>query len=294
MKKILLLGGVSFSGYRFYNLYKHEYEIICTHNDEIGFENSANYYKLDILKFDQVKNLIELIQPDIIINTISIANVDECEKNKTITKKINYEFIVQLVDYLLGYDDRIYLIHFSSNAVYDGQEPLYSELTPSNPKNYYGLTKMKADIYIENKYNNYLIARPITMIGENETFQRGNPFTFIYNKLKANVEIKLVNDVFVNFLYVNDLCWCINKLISQDIKGIFNISGDEILSWHSFGLKIAKELDLNCDLINSCSINDFPTLATRPRNTSFDNRKIKSAIRFKATNINKVIRSILK
>ena len=59
-------------------------------------------------------------------------------------------------------------------------------------------------------------------------------------------------------------------------------------------IKAPKELDLNCDLINSCSINDFPTLATRPRNTSFDNRKIKSAIRFKATNINKVIRSILK
>ena len=45
---------------------------------------------------------------------------------------------------------------------------------------------------------------------------------------------------------------------------------------------------------NGDSINDFPTLATRPRNTSFDNRKIKSAIRFKATNINKVIRSINK
>ena len=61
MKKILLLGAFSFTGFRFYKLYNHEYDIVGTHNDKIGFENSLNFYKLNILKFDRVKDLIELI-----------------------------------------------------------------------------------------------------------------------------------------------------------------------------------------------------------------------------------------
>ena len=47
--------------------------------------------ELDISNFKNLKNCINLIEPDIIINAAAYTSVDEAEKNKSIAKKINYD-----------------------------------------------------------------------------------------------------------------------------------------------------------------------------------------------------------
>jgi len=81
--------------------------------------------------------------------------------------------------------------------------------------------------------------------------------------------------VTVNILYVGDLIKSIEKLISIDFSGSINISGDEIYSRYSLGLKVAEILNSGLDLIEEVSSSEFKTVASRPLNTSFDNSLMK-------------------
>ena len=82
-----------------------------------------------------------------------------------------------------------------------------------------------------------MILRPITLIGFNEIF-KDNPASFIIKKLLKNEKIKLVNDDFVNFLYLDDLVNILSILLQNKVNGIFNISGDETLNRYQLGLKL--------------------------------------------------------
>jgi dTDP-4-dehydrorhamnose reductase len=93
----------------------------------------------------------------------------------------------------------------------------------------------------------------------------------------------LVNDVYNNLLYINDLTYALDKLIELDQQGTFNISGDEVVNRFEFGLLISKALSLNENLIIECDSSKFGVLANRAANTSFNNNKIKSVIDFRPT-----------
>lgn len=288
--KILLLGVAGFTGYRFYELFKAKHFIIGTHNQEQGFNEKNLFQLLDVLNFDATKALIEQTKPDVIINTVSFSNVDECEKNKNLAKLLNIDFVIQLTNYLNDtHQTHIKWVNFSTNAVYRGDKPLYNEASAPDPLNYYGYSKMIADEYLSSHYENYLTVRPITMVGPIQTFNRPNPLTFILSKLNTNTEAKLVDDVLVNFLFIDDLVNAIEALISGGFRGSYNISGDEILSWYGLGRQLCDIRGGGHHLLSSCSIDDFPSMAVRPKNTSFDNSLIKETIKFEPTKLSEGI-----
>ena len=229
------------------------------------------------LKKNISKLLIDLnLDSDcVLINCISLSDVDKCETNKEDCKFQNSLFVKYLYSNLKNHNFKK-LIHLSTNAVYDGKNAPYNENSACKPVNYYGKTKLEADEFLLS-FNDerVMVVRPITLYGKLVKGGRHNPVSLIINSIQKKQRIKLVNDVTVNILYVVDLIRAIEKLILIDFYGLINISGDEIFSRFSLGIKVAEILNNGLKLIEEVSSSEFKTVARRPLDTSFDNTLMK-------------------
>ena len=203
------------------------------------------------LKKNISKLLIDLnLDSDcVLINCISLSNVDKCETYKEDCKFQNSLFVNYLYSNLKNHNFKK-LIHLSTNAVYDGNNAPYNENSACKPVNYYGKTKLEADEFLLS-FNDerVMVVRPITLYGKLVKGGRHNPVSLIINSIQKKQRIKLVNDVTVNILYVVDLIRAIEKLILIDFYGLINISGDEIFSRFSLGIKVAEILNNGLKLI---------------------------------------------
>jgi len=86
-KKILILGATGRLGnYLLNNFNKEIYNLYVNENS------------IDLSIFENLENLITKVKPDIIINTIALTNVNDCEKNIYKAFKSNTEVVKNLSD----------------------------------------------------------------------------------------------------------------------------------------------------------------------------------------------------
>ncbi len=238
---------------------------------------------LDIRDFDKIEEIISNEKIELIIHCASIANVDYVETHKEEAYQNNFIGTKNIVDLSEKY--RIKLIQISTNAVYDGNNPLYSEDCLRNPINYYGKLKVMEEDYVMEKLKKFVIIRPILMYGWNDFLERENPFTWQLRMQKENKDILLVNDIYSNPLLANDCADVILKIIEKDLIGIFNVAGNEIVSRYEFGLKIAEFTGYDINKIKSVPNSYFKEIAPRPKNTAFDIGKINKILNYKTSNV---------
>ncbi len=271
MKKILVLGSSSFTGHYICERLHSEFDIVKSNRSGVDADLQFDAIDDDIAVLDASLNGI-----DVVINCISNGDVDSCELDPEFSKSINYEFVTKLCD--LQKKHAFHLIHFSSNAVYNGEDAPYSESSAANAVNRYGEIKLKADRYIEQKLKNYTILRPITMYGVRLGNQRHNPFSFFYEQLLQNKDIVAVDDVYTNMLHVEDLTRCVRSVVNKQIYGTYNISGDDVVNRFEFVSMIRESLPSSQSNIKRVTSDQFKTAAKRPRDTSFDNRLMKEVL----------------
>ncbi|OUR98813.1 hypothetical protein A9Q84_05210 [Halobacteriovorax marinus] len=283
MKRILILGSNSYVAF-FLGLE------LGLKNSVFGVSRSAQEEVIGVknivgnsIDMSFISSLLDKEKIDIVINCICMGIVDECERDQDQARILNYTHVKKLVE--LTNFKKIKLVHLSSNAVYDGDDPLYSENSVMEPKNCYGKVKAEADKFILEKSNDFLLIRPMTIYGPKKEFHRNNPATLIIHFLSQNKDMKLVNDVYGNLLYIEDLIRVSTQLIADNYTGVFNISGDEVVNRFELGQIIKKSLE-NCESnLEECSSDAFPSLAARAPNTSFLNKKIKDTIGYKFTRL---------
>tara|TARA_R110000868_G_scaffold189695_1_gene432863 strand:+ start:48033 stop:48938 length:906 start_codon:yes stop_codon:yes gene_type:complete len=293
MKKILVLGATSNIGYAFIKKYSKNYEVVATYRNTLPKELMAikgaffvNFSMHNKLKLPEI---INDTKPDIIINTLANANVDNCELNRDSSYAINVQLVKDIVDIIKA--KPIQLIHFSSNAIYDGEKSPYTEDDDANPVNFYGKCKKEADIYIKENLDDYLIFRPTAIIGKKESFQRSNPLDFVLSMLNESKQFKLVNSDKVNFIYVEDVVDILRESIENNLIGEYNIAGDKALTRYEFGAYICKFLNIKND-IESCTYSELGLYAKRGRSTALQSNKIKKALGFHFTPLKNVIANV--
>jgi len=228
--------------------------------------------ELDITNSKQLLKTIQKYTPDVIINCAALTDVDFCEENPEIAKKINLLPITDLVSF--QNDLNFKLIQISSDYVFSGNESPYSESSKLNPVNHYGESKALADYELISKSKNYLIIRPSRIFSS-----FGKNFFLIFKKiLKENKEIKLVNDELSCPTYARSLANFIFKAVENHQNEIFHFSSSQACSLYDFGTHIFTTLK-NKNFIEEIKIfpisgSKFPRAAERPLNTTFNLNKV--------------------
>jgi len=148
MKKILITGSTGLLG-RTLIFENKKFEIIAGYFPENNY-STLKYvnkkYLLDIRDFKEISRIIDSEKVEIIIHCALLANVDYVEKHREEAYQTNFIGTKNIVD--LCKDREIKFIHISTNAIYDGRNPLYSENSQRNPINYYGKLKVMEEDYM--------------------------------------------------------------------------------------------------------------------------------------------------
>jgi len=275
-KSIFITGGTGLLGHYLIKTAPTNYNICCTFfppEKKGSILYNCGIYYLDITDRDEVLNVIGDIKPDCVIHTASIAKVDYVEKNKEEARKTNLGGTMNIIEACQEINAK--LIYISSNAVFDGKNPPYSEEDPVNPLNYYGKLKVEEEKFVKSSELKYAIIRPILMYGWNLKIERENPVTWLIDLLKAGKEVKIVDDILCNPLFVKDCADVIWKTVALNKKGTFHVGGEDELSRYEFACITAEIFGLDQKLITPVKNSFFAAISPRPKNTTYCIDKIK-------------------
>lgn len=272
------------------------------------FKNSLNLQKinfiflgkkkLNILFYKDLYNKVNKYKPSIIINCAAYTNVDNSEVEKKLTYQLNCQAVKNLVK--ICKLQNIYLIHFSTDYVFNGKKLKYSEKDKTNPLGYYGKTKNIGEQIIIKNLKSFVIFRLSWLIGN----YNNNFLKKICINLKNKNKIFMVQDQISNpttTIFVSKIIkiCCENYYNKKDIfQGIFHLANEPSISKLNFTKYVysrLKKLNLtnnDCKIIGISS-NKLKNQAKRPKNTSFDLKKIKNKLNIKDFNWKTKIKSIL-
>lgn len=250
-------------------------ELMCTSKGENRISLfPVNYTPLDITSESEIKELVKDFQPDVIINTAAMTNVDACESDKQGAWELNVEAVKHLLN--VSKENNIHLIHLSTDFIFDGENGPYREDDLPNPLSYYGETKLAAEkLLIESEFQNWAIARTIIVYGIAEQMSRSNLVLWAKGALEKMQEINVVDDQFRSPTLAEDLAEGCLLIAKQHATGIYHLSGEKTESILDLVYHVANVWGLSKDSITSISSTTLNQAAKRPPRTGFDITKAK-------------------
>jgi dTDP-4-dehydrorhamnose reductase len=231
----------------------------------------------------QMLSIFEWTKPDVVIHTSAIGSVDFAEKNREQTRRVNVGGTEVVAALCQDFQSR--LIYISSNAVFDGLTPFYTETDPVNPINNYGRLKVEAENIVQNSNISWAIVRPILMYGWPYPGERDNPVVWWLRSFKEGKPIKVVDNVFSKPLPAWSCAEAIWAVIQQNKSGIYHIAGSDHISLYQFALLTAGVFGFDASLIEPVPDSYFPEIAPRPRDTSFDTTKMENNLLIKTVGV---------
>ena len=219
---------------------------------------------------------ISLFSPNIIINCSAITDVDFCEKNHSLCRKVNTEGLYNLIKFS---KKTIKIIQISTDYIFDGNNGPYSEDDSTHPLNFYGKSKLEAENILIGSNKEYLIIRVNGLYSCD--FDSTNFLSWLYMQLKNGKSVQIVDDQISNPCYIELLSNVIMKCIIMNANGIFNYGSSNFLSRYNFALEFCKIFRFSKELILPTSTNKLDQTAKRPLNTGLITDKIENILGIK-------------
>ncbi len=242
---------------------RNDYEVIG-----IARHGSANQNELavDITETQNTLDSIVKSAPHAVIHTAAETNVDRCEIERDLARRVNVEGTANVAEACAKVAAR--LIFVSTDYVFDGAKGDYREEDQPNPVNFYGLTKLEGERVVASTLANHLIVRASVLYGWHP--RKLNFVTWILKGLREHQSLRIVKDHINSPTYADNLAEAIHRAIERSSEGILNIAGSDGISRFDFACKIAKRFDLNQSLLVPVKLQDLDWVARRPRDSSLN------------------------
>lgn len=268
--KILITGANGLLGQKLVTLYNHQamVEVIATGRGENrNLPGTYTYVQMDITDENQVNQVIAEHRPEVIINTAAMTQVDQCETEKEACWKLN----VTAVEYLIKASEKnhCFLIHLSTDFIFDGTAGPYTEEDKPNPLSYYAESKLASEKLLERSNIKYAIARTQLVYGIVPDMSRSNIILWVKNSLENGKNIKVVNDQWRTPTLAEDLAKGCALIAEKKAEGVFNISGEELLTPYDMAIATCEFFNLDKSLIEKVDGTVFSQTAKRPPRTGF-------------------------
>jgi len=283
-KKILITGSNGLLGQKLVKLLKEkgDFDFVATArgNNRIQDKEGFIFKPMDVTDKTEVMKIITDEQPDYVIHTAAMTNVDQCEIEKESCTLLN----VNAVEYLIKACEKnnVHFTHLSTDFIFDGTEGPYDEESAiPKPLSYYGESKLKSEKIIFKSTCDWAIVRTVLVYGITVGMSRSNIILWVKNSLEEGKDIHVVTDQFRSPTLAEDLAMGCYLIVKQHAKGIYNISGKEVLTPYKMAIKTAKYFKLDESLIHKTDGFKFQQTAKRPSKTGFIIEKAKKELGYK-------------
>lgn len=224
---------------------------------------------------------LKIVHPDVVIHCACITSVEVCEENPSLAERTNVDLAVNVALACKQYN--VHFVNICSDHLFSGEKAMVTEEEPVAALNEYGRTKALAEQKILEVSEDFLSIRT-NFYGWGTSYR--NSFSdSIISALRNGRNISLFDDVFYTPILIETLAKVVMKLIEKNAKGIYQVVGNERISKHEFGLRVAKIFELNESLIDASKFADRKDLVQRPLDMSLSNKKAAAFIQTDFGNI---------
>ncbi len=266
---ILITGGSGLLALNWALTIREKFNVILgLHDRNLNLKHTRSIL-LDLDSKEALTKALEALEPQLVIHAAGLTSIEQCEANPTLAKYINVDLTKNLM--MVCAKLNIPMVYISSDHLFSGNESLVYEDHPVSPVNVYAKTKAEAETCLLDSDSETLIIR--TNFYGWGTSYRQSFSDMVINHLRAGKKISLFKDIYYTPILVEPLVHTTHELVQKKAQGIFNVVGDDRISKYDFGLKLAREFNLDNDLIDEGKIIDKPSLAARPHDMSLSNQK---------------------
>ena len=255
-------------------------------NAVIGVARKNADYNFDILDDNKLLECFKLENPDIIINTIAIVNLNECEMNKERAYLVNSRPAGIISDYC--FENNIYFIQISTDHYYTGDtDKKHSETDKIYLLNEYARTKYLAESLT--LINPYALVIRTNIVG----FRGWEKDTFVewaLNSLKSDESINVFDDYFTSSIDIYNFSKILGELIENRPTGVYNIASSEVFSKKDFIFSLADSFNLDSSMCNPTNI-DVDELK-RATSLGLNTKKIEDYLGYKLPTLKQVTDSL--
>lgn len=153
---------------------------------------------------------------DVVVHLAAWTDVDGAELAPSRAEAVNDRATANVVTAARETGARV--VYVSTDYVFRGDDPPYSEGDPPDPVNVYGRTKLAGERHLDPRYD--LIVRTSWVYGDGRNFLRS------IMKAAGGGPITVVDDQRGRPTFARDLAHALVHLIERDVRGTVHVAGD--------------------------------------------------------------------
>ncbi|MHB8573029.1 MAG: SDR family oxidoreductase [Candidatus Dormibacteria bacterium] len=229
---------------------------------------------LDVTSLESVESVLDAHRPELILVPAAIPNVDRCELEPDQTRSVNVDGLRNVLEAARPLGARV--VFFSTDYVFDGESPPYTEDSQVNPLNEYARQKLAGEELVIGSGLPHLVLRVTGLYGWE---RRGKNFVYrVLNTLRAGEVLTVPGDQVGTPTYVPDLCAAVARLVELNAGGVLHLAPTERLTRDAFARLIANTFGLDPDLVRAVPSSLAAQPARRPRDPWLDPARARELI----------------
>lgn len=280
--RILITGANGLLGYKLVQLLASKGDVITiatARKKPADLPEGIQFAELDITNKAQTLSVVASAKPDVVIHAAAMTQVDQCETEREKCWSANVHGVENIIEACA--QANAHLVHVSTDFIFDGTYGPLDEMAIPNPVNYYGESKLAGEKLIQQSKISWAILRTVLVYGVTPDMSRSNIVLWVKKNLEEGKTINVVNDQWRTPTLAEDLAMGCYLAASQKAKGIYHISGKEMLTPFEIANQTADYFNLNKALIKPADSSTFTQPAKRPPKTGFIIAKAQQELGYK-------------
>ena len=214
-------------------------------------------FQLDLTQNQQVTDFIALHQPQVIVHCAAERRPDISEQDPQAALALNADATRTLAQ--AARDNGAWLLYISTDYVFDGTQPKYTEKAATNPVNFYGESKLLGEKIIAEVAAQFAVLRLPILYGEVQTLEE-SAVTVLLRSLQDGFKPSVakpatlpVDDWAVRSpTSTEDIALAIEKLLNlqlagESITGHYHFSAAQTMTKYQMLLQMAKVLNVSTE-----------------------------------------------
>ena len=244
--------------------------------DKYDFEDLSLDTDVDITNKDQVDERIGASDAKVVLHMAAITDVDACEKERSdkensLSWRVNVAGTENIVKAVKASNKR--MIHISTDFVFSGLEDKYTEESKPNPVNWYGETKYRAELVVQENLTDYVILR--LAFPYRAKFERPDVVRFFLNRFKEGKSVDAISNWTITPGFIDDMAFVFEAFIANNKVGIYHTVGSDSMTPYEMAIAITELFGFDKTQVNAVKLEDlFAGKAPRPLKLVTDNGKI--------------------
>lgn len=248
----------------------------------------GGWVQVDLRDRLETWRVLDGLRPSTIIHCAAYSDPVYCEDHPEEANSLNFGGSLYLTEWCSR--NACFLVHISTDLVFDGMRGDYREEDEPHPISVYGWTKLAAELAVRSCKSPFAIIRTSLVYGRSPEGNRGTDEKLV-SSWKDGRETPLFVDEYRNPTAVGELAMVILEIVRLRVTGLWHVAGAECVSRHEMGVKVASVFGCPEDLLIPRKIEEVHCVPPRARNTTLSMDKIRSLLGFPFAAIEANLRS---